>query len=56
MSKKGIRFPSKTVFEESYISAAKKRERSRTVIKYDNYRFFIVDYEVKYKGGDNEKH
>jgi len=56
VEKKGIRFPSKTVFEESYISAAKKRERSRTVIEYDNYRFFIVDYEVKYKGGGNENH
>jgi hypothetical protein len=49
VEKKGIRFPSKTVFVESYISAAKRRERSRTVIEYDNYRFFIVDYEVKYK-------
>jgi hypothetical protein len=35
---------------------AKRRERSWTVIEYDNYRFFIVDYEVKYKGGANEKY
>jgi hypothetical protein len=48
VEKKGIRFPSKTVFVEFYIRGTKRRERSRTIIEYDNYRFFIVDYEVKY--------
>lgn len=46
---KGLRFPSRTVFEESY-SGAKLRgkiKKSETTFVYDNYRFFTVEVEVK---------
>jgi len=52
--KNGIRFPSKTIFEESYTiySGKLKRsyiyDRSSVTIKYYDYRFFIVDTKVKY--------
>ena len=50
IEKNGIRFPSRTVFEEDYIGPRIKgrKKKSRTVITYDNYRFFIVEVEVKY--------
>jgi len=50
IEKNGIRFPSQTVFEENYISRklAKRFKKSKTVITYDNYRFFTVEVEVKY--------
>ena len=50
IDKNGIRFPSKTVCEELYI-ARMRRMRTRiseTKITYDNYRFFIVETEIKY--------
>lgn len=49
IEKKGIRFPSKTIFEESYISPGTGKFRvSRTIITYDDYRFFTVDVKVKH--------
>lgn len=49
VEKKGIRFPSKTVFKEAYTSPEIRRiKRSELEIIYDKYRFFIVDTEIKY--------
>ncbi len=50
IEKNGIRFPSKTVCEELYIAKMRRirTKISETRIKYDNYRFFIVETEVKY--------
>ena len=51
IEKNGIRFPSKTVFEEKYKYKGGRRRRfkaSETIITYDKYRFFIVDVNVKY--------
>ena len=49
IEKSGIRFPSKIIFEEDYIFWGKLRrfKKSKTVITYDSYRFFIVEVEVK---------
>lgn len=47
VEKKGIRFPSKTVFTEVYRPF--RGTASKTEIEYSNYRFFTVDVEVKYK-------
>jgi len=48
--KNGIRFPSKTIIEEYYKGSFSggKFKKSRTVVSYDNYRFFIVEVDVKY--------
>lgn len=57
--KNGIRFPSKTTFEESYIiysskyMRSEKYHRSNVTIKYYDYRFFTVDTEVKYNCEEN---
>ncbi len=51
IEKNGIRFPSKTVFEERYKFKGGRRRRlkaSETIITYNKYRFFIVDVNVKY--------
>lgn len=50
IEKNGIRFASQIVFEENYITVklAKRFKRSKTVITYDNYRFFTVEVEIKY--------
>ena len=51
IEKNGIRFPSKTVFEEKYKFKGGRRRRltaSETIITYDKYRFFIVDVNIKY--------
>ncbi len=55
IEKKGIRFPSKTVFDEKHERAGRRgigikvKERvSKTIIIYDKYKFFIVETEVKY--------
>ena len=51
IEKNGIRFPSKTVFEEKYKYKGRRRrssKASKTIITYDKYRFFIVDVNVKY--------
>lgn len=50
IEKNGLRFPSKTVCEEIY-TARMRRMRlrlSETVIDYDNYKFFLVNVEIKY--------
>jgi hypothetical protein len=49
IEKKGIGFPSKIIFEESYIGPGTGKFRaSRTIITYDEYRFFTVDVKVKH--------
>jgi TonB family protein len=53
IEKNGIRFPSKTVFEEKYEYKGRwrrirKAKASETIITYDKYRFFIVDVNIKY--------
>lgn len=48
IEKKGIRFPSKTVFMEVYSYMGKRSQLSRTVVEYTDYKFFTVEYEVKY--------
>jgi hypothetical protein len=53
IEKNGIRFPSQTVFEESYvIPKMGKFKNSKTTFSYDNYRFFTVDVEIKYYNED----
>ena len=48
IEKKGIRFPSKTVFEERYVGLRIRQYRaSETIITYDKYRFFTVEWEIK---------
>jgi hypothetical protein len=47
--KNGIRFPSRLSVEEAYISnAGLKFVRSKTEIVYKDYKFFIVQTEIKY--------
>jgi len=48
IEKNGIRFPSKIIFEEYYIpwGSLGRFNKSKTVITYDSYRFFIVEVEV----------
>jgi len=62
VQKNGLRFPSRTVFEESYKAKAARQIVSRsadaldnrgflwikTEISYGDYRFFTVDVDVKY--------
>ncbi len=50
IEKNGIRFPSNTICEELYLYGLRKvrTKMSETRITYDNYRFFIVETEVKY--------
>jgi hypothetical protein len=50
--KNGIRFPSKTYFEESYLSRGSRSTTSKTTFLYSNYKFFIVetDYVIKRQG------
>jgi len=41
------RFPSKTLFTEEYTGRRMRRfQNSKTVIAYNNYKFFTVDCEV----------
>ncbi len=47
--KKGIRFPSRFTFEEAYLSAkGEKFVRLEITVVYRDYKFFIVDVDVKY--------
>ena len=47
--KNGIRFPSRLSVEEAYINkAGQKFVRSKTEIVYKDYKFFVVQTEVKY--------
>jgi len=47
--KNGLRFPSRTVFNEKY-SGSRSRgfTQSKTEIRYENYRFFTVETKVEY--------
>jgi hypothetical protein len=48
VDKNGIRFPSRQYIEETYTSLSGKKHTKYTVdIVYDNYKFFIVETEVK---------
>jgi TonB family protein len=50
--KNGLRFPSRTVFEEKYTGLKNSftgRTQSKTEIIYGNYRFFTVETEVVFK-------
>ena len=48
VDKNGIRFPSRQYIEETYASLSGKKHTKYTVdIVYDNYKFFIVETEVK---------
>ena len=55
VEKNGIRFPSKTVFEEAYkIYAIRHKKwttykRSKVVIEFKNYKFFTVETDVSLK-------
>lgn len=48
IEKKGIRFPSKIFVEEAYITKKGKDIRSETTINYNEYKFFTVEFNVKY--------
>jgi len=48
VDKNGIRFPSRQYIEETYISlSGKKHTKYEVDIVYDNYKFFIVETEVR---------
>lgn len=51
IAKNKIRFLSKYSLDEVYIAKRGRRryERSKTVVLYDDYKFFTVETEVKYK-------
>lgn len=52
--KNGIRFPSRLSVEEAYINKrGKKFVRSETDIIYKDYKFFVVETEVKYDRRDS---
>lgn len=50
--KNGIRFPSKTSFEENYVRRGRRTLKSKTTFVYTDYRFFIVetDHVIKRDG------
>lgn len=49
VEKNGVRFPSRQLIEEIYEATEDKQHPKYTVsVVYDNYKFFIVEYEVKY--------
>lgn len=51
--KNGIRFPSKTIFEEDYIEwGGRKYKKSKTTFTYSNYKFFTVETDYVIKKGD----
>lgn len=50
VEKKGIRFPSKTVFKEAYSDYRReKTTKSKFEIEYIDYKFFIVEVDVKFQ-------
>jgi hypothetical protein len=50
IEKNGIRFQSRLVFEEAYINPrGDKFTRSKTTVKYKDYRFFTVEVDIKLK-------
>jgi len=49
VEKNGVRFPSRQLIEEIYKTIEGNQHPKYTVsVVYDNYKFFIVEYEVKY--------
>ena len=53
--KNGIRFPSKYSLDEVYIIRGRGRyHKSKTVVLYDNYKFFSVETEHAIKKGDTQ--
>lgn len=51
--KNGIRFPSKYSLDEVYIIRGSRRyQKSKTVVLYDDYKFFTVETEHAVKKGD----
>jgi hypothetical protein len=48
IEKNGIRFPSRQYIEEIFLSpSGKKHTKYEVDIVYDNYKFFIVETEVR---------
>jgi hypothetical protein len=47
--KNGLCFPSKFIIEEAYIKKYKKYVLSKLDVTYRNYKFFVVETQVKYK-------
>jgi len=51
--KNGIRFPSKFSLDEDYIYRGRRRfQQSKTVVLYDDYKFFTVETDHAIKKGD----
>lgn len=51
--KNGIRFPSKYSLDEVYIIRGRRRyQQSKTVVLYEDYKFFTVETEHVFKKGD----
>jgi hypothetical protein len=48
IEKNGIRFPDKMTIREEYWSTRGTYRVSETTVRYEDYRFFIVETEVKY--------
>jgi hypothetical protein len=48
IEKNGIRFPDKMTIREEYWSPRGTYRVSETTVRYEDYRFFIVETEVKY--------
>lgn len=49
VEKNGVRFPSKQLIQEFFIDEeGKKFIQEKTSFIYDDYKFFIVEYDVKY--------
>ncbi|HSA97437.1 MAG TPA: hypothetical protein VLJ16_15405 [Acidobacteriota bacterium] len=48
IDKNGIRFPDKMTIREEYWSTRGTYRISETTVRYEDYRFFIVETEVKY--------
>jgi len=50
IKKKGIRFPSQFKIDEAYIKPKShlRNTRSKTIVDYYDYKFFVVETEVKY--------
>jgi hypothetical protein len=46
--KNGLRFPSRYEVKENYIGRGRRFERSGTVVRYDQYKFFTVETHVRY--------
>jgi hypothetical protein len=51
--KNGIRFPSKYSLDEDYLSRGRRRfQQSKTVVLYDDYKFFTVETDHVIKKGE----